>query len=69
MGISKNGSENDKHRQPEGELPLRQETKERIIEIKSNIKKGIIIKWSLIIPGPKLSGGYFTKLIKFSLGQ
>ena len=69
MGISKNGSENDKHRYPEGELPLRQETKEMIIAIKSSIKKGIIIKWSLIIPGPRLSGGCFTKLIKSSLGQ
>ena len=30
MGISENGSKNDKHREPEGELLLRQETKEII---------------------------------------
>ena len=42
MGISKNGSENDKHRQPEGELPLRQETKKITIAIKSSIKKELL---------------------------
>ena len=61
MGISENGSKNDKHRQPEGVLPIRQETKEIIIAIKSSIKKGIIIKWSLIMPGLRLSRGYFAK--------
>ena len=39
MVISENGNKNDKHRQPESELPLRQETKEITITIKSSIKK------------------------------
>ena len=69
IGIVRNGSKNERHRYPEDELPLHQKTKERIIEVKSSRKNGIIKKWNLMIPGPRLSGGYLIKLSNFSLGQ
>ena len=69
MGMIKNGKRKDKHKYPDDESPLRHEKNETTIDVKSIIMNGITIMCILIIPGPKLSGGYFIRLICSSFGQ
>ena len=61
MGIIKKGKRKDKHKYPDDESPLRHEKNETTIEHKSIIMNGITIMCILIIPGPRLSVGYFIK--------